>query len=102
MNQFAHTRKRTTRAILVALFSVGFLAHHGIAASQDADPLEVLMIIGGGPFHDYYVQKIQLEEGLTDRIGNIEFTIDHNEGESEQDMAFKFESLLTDEWARQL
>ena len=101
MNKFTHTGKRTTRAILVALFSVGVLAHHGIAASQNTDPLEVLMITGGGPFHDYYTQKRQLEEGLTDRIGNIVFTIDHNEGESKEDMHFKHESLLTDEWARQ-
>ncbi len=101
MNKFAHTGKRTTRASLVALFSVGFLTHHGIAASQDTDPLEVLMITGGGPFHDYYTQKRQLEEGLTDRIGNIVFTIDHNEGESKQDMTFKHETLLNDEWAQQ-
>ena len=101
MNKFAHTGRKTTRAILVALFSVGFLAHHGIAASQNTDPLEVLMITGGGPFHDYYTQKRQLEEGLTDRIGNIVFTIDHNEGESKQDMAFKHETLLNDEWAQQ-
>jgi type 1 glutamine amidotransferase len=98
MNKFTHTGKRTSLAILVAWFSVGFLADP--AASQNTDPLEVLMITGGGPFHDYYTQKRQLEEGLTDRIGNIKFTIDHNEGEGKQDMAFKFESQLTDEWAR--
>lgn len=71
-----------------------------MAASPDSGPLKVLMIIGGGPFHDYYTQKRQLEVGLTERIGNIELTIDHNEGAGKQDMRFKFESLLTDEWAR--
>ena len=101
MNKFSHAGKRTTRTILVALLSVGFLVGHDIAASQNADPLEVLMITGGGPFHDYYTQKRQLEDGLTDRIGNIVFTIDHNEGESKQDMQFKHESLLNDEWAQQ-
>ena len=99
MNKSTHTGKRTSLAILAALFSVGFLADHAVA--QNTDPLEVLMITGGGPFHDYYTQKRQLEEGLTDRIGHIRFTIDHNEGEGKQDMAFKFESQLTDEWARQ-
>jgi len=76
------------------------MTEHVIAAPQNTDPLEVLMITGGGPFHDYFTQKRQLEEGLTDRIGNIRFTIDHNEGKGKQDMAFKFESQLTDEWAQ--
>ena len=89
MNKFAHMEKDTARAIMVALLSVGFVAHHGIAASQSDDPIEVLMITGGGPFHDYYTQKRQLEEGLTDRIGNIVFTIDHNEGESKTGYEFQ-------------
>ncbi len=87
-------------AALVSLLSANFLADQGTATAQDADPLKVLLIIGGGPFHDYYTQKRQLEKGLTDRIGNLELTIDHNEGAGKQDMAFKFESLLTDDWAR--
>ncbi len=101
MNIFTHTVRTNSLAIAVALFSFGLLADHAIAASKNTDPLKVLMITGGGPYHDYYTQKRQLEEGLTDRIGNIEFTIDHNEGESKEDMHFKFESQLTDEWARQ-
>lgn len=100
MKKFAQTGKRATLAILVALGSASFLADYSIAAPQDSAPLKVLMITGGGPFHDYYTQKQQLAEGLTDRIGNIEFTIDHNEGESKEDMHFKFESQLTDEWAK--
>jgi len=96
MTRFTHSATWTALAILMAVFPASFSA-----AQQSAEPLKVLMIIGGGPFHDYYTQKRQLEEGLTDRIGNIEFTIDHNEGEGKQDMAFKFESQLTDEWARQ-
>lgn len=102
MNKSTHTASKSLNkslAVLVALLSMGFLADQ--AASQSNDPLEVLMITGGGPFHDYYTQKRQLEEGLTDRIGNIRFTIDHNEGKGKQDMAFKFESQLTDEWAQQ-
>ena len=100
MKKFTHTGKKASFAFLAAMISIGFLADHSIAASQNSEPLKVLMITGGGPFHDYYTQKKQLEEGLTDRIGNIEFTIDHNEGESKEDMRFKFESQLTDEWAR--
>lgn len=100
MSKLARAGKRTSLTMLLALFSVGLLAVQDRAAAQSNDPLEVLMITGGGPFHDYYTQKQQLEEGLTDRIGNIKFTIDHNEGESKEDMQFKFESQLTDEWAR--
>lgn len=100
MKKFTYTGKKQSIATLVAVVSVGFLAGHDLATAQNADPLEVLMITGGGPFHDYFTQKRQLEEGLRDRIGNIELTIDHNEGEGKQDMAFKFESQLTDDWAR--
>lgn len=46
---------------------------------KNADPLQVLMITGGG-WHDYEAQKAMLETGLTERLGNIEFTIDHESG----------------------
>lgn len=49
-------------------------------AIQDNDPLKVLMITGGG-WHDYEEQKQILEDGLTDRIGNISFTIDNEVGD---------------------
>lgn len=95
---------RILKAYLVAVVAIscclGLLVQK-VSAQKNAEPLEVLMITGGGPYHDYPTQKNQLEEGLTDRIGNIKFTIDHNEGESEQDMSFKFESQLTNEWASQ-
>jgi hypothetical protein len=84
--------------ILTSILCLCLLAENGLA-QQKADPIKVLMITGGGPYHDYPTQKNQLKEGLTDRIGNVEFTIDHNEGKSEEDMNFKFESQLTDEWA---
>ena len=100
MTKFIQTRKRKSIVTLLVWVTVAFSVHHDPATAQNADPLKVLMIIGGGPFHDYYTQKRQLEEGLRDRIGNIRFTIDHNEGEGKQDMAFKFESQLNDEWAR--
>ena len=97
MNTTTNAFKKILLSILTLVF-FGSLPQY--AGAQNTDPLEVLMIIGGGPFHDYFTQKRQLEEGLTDRIGNIEFTIEHNEGEGKQDMHFKFETLLTDEWAR--
>ncbi|MEQ9209416.1 MAG: hypothetical protein RLN96_06175, partial [Pseudomonadales bacterium] len=100
MSKFTHTCKRASLVVVVALISSGFLAVHDIAVAQNEDPLKVLMITGGGPYHDYFTQKRQLEEGLSERIGNIEFTIDHNEGESKEDMHFKFESQLNDEWAQ--
>jgi len=100
MNKVKHADKRPSLGILAAVISLGFLAHPDTAASQDVEPLKVLMVIGGGPFHDYYTQKRQLEAGLNSRIGNLELTIDHDEGEGKQDMAFKFESLLTDDWAK--
>jgi hypothetical protein len=101
MNRFTLAETRKSRVIAMALLLVSILAGHAVADTGDSDPLEVLMITGGGPFHDYYTQMRQLEEGLTDRIGNIKFTIDHNEGKGKQDMAFKFESQLTDDWAEQ-
>ncbi len=100
MSKFMHTCKRSSLAIVVLLISSGFMTANNIAVAQNEDPLKVLMITGGGPFHDYFTQKRQLEDGLSERIGNIEFTIDHNEGESKEDMHFKFESQLNDEWAR--
>ena len=97
MNTTINIFKKILLSILTLVFSGSLLQYAG---AQNTDPLKILMITGGGPFHDYYTQTRQLEEGLTDRIGNIELTIDHNEGESIQNMHFKFESLLTDEWAR--
>lgn len=95
MSKSAHSFRWKLVAALVVSIAASFPA-----AAQDAEPIKVLMIIGGGPFHDYYTQKRQLETGLIERIGNIELTIEHNEGKGKQDMAFKFESLLTDDWAR--
>ncbi len=46
---------------------------------NNPDPLQVLMITGGG-WHDYETQKDMLEAGLTERLGNIEFTIDMESG----------------------
>ncbi len=98
MNTIKCASKRILLSVLALVFCAGLPQYAG---AQNADPLKILMIIGGGPFHDYFTQKRQLEVGLSDRIGNIELTIDHNEGEGKEDMHFKFESLLTDEWGPQ-
>ncbi len=93
-------RKGPAIAVLSVLSFVGLIAGSEPAASQSVEPLRVLMLVGGGPFHDYYTQKRQLETGLNERIGNLELTIDHNEGKGKQDMAFKFQSLMNDDWGR--
>lgn len=100
MKKTKRTAKQPTFAHVLALVSVILVVERVRATPEGSDALEVLMITGGGPFHDYYTQKRQLEQGLTDRIGNINITIDHYEGKGKQDMAFKFESLLSDDWAR--
>ena len=81
-------------AISFAQFSKA--AHHE-AHGDHAAPIKVLFITGGGPYHDYFTQLKQLTEGLKDRIGNIEFTIEHNEGANKRDMFFKFDSLQSDD-----
>jgi uncharacterized protein len=63
---------------------------------QDQDPIRVLMITGGG-WHDYEVQKDLLEEGLTDRIGNIEFVIDYESG---SESTFSLTRHENTDWAR--
>jgi hypothetical protein len=79
-------------ALLIALSWIG----QDATAQQENDPIEALMITGGGPWHDYYTQKKRIKEGLIDRIGNINITIDHEGGESKD---FKFSRHKNDEWA---
>lgn len=100
MTKLTHASRQPFFRFLLPLSALALLAAQVPAGAEEDDPLEVLMITGGGPFHDYYTQKRQLEQGLTERIGNINFTIDHDEGQGKQDMAFKFESLQSDDWAR--
>lgn len=87
-----------SKKILLTVFISGLLINPLHAESADInDPLKVLMITGGG-WHDYEVQKNLLEEGLTDRIGNIEFTIDI-EGGSES--SFRFTRHENTAWAEE-
>ena len=65
---------------------------------QGTDPLKILMITGGGPWHDYEVQKKQIEEGLNERLSNFELTIDHEGG---QERNFTFSRHANTDWARE-
>jgi hypothetical protein len=48
-----------------------------LAVAQDAEPLKILQITGGGPWHDYATQKDQISEGLLERLANVEVTTDY-------------------------
>ncbi|MEX2672907.1 MAG: ThuA domain-containing protein [Phycisphaeraceae bacterium] len=77
-----------------ALLATAFLLI-GCSAAQadDAEPIRVLYITGGG-FHDYEGQKQILTEGLGARA-NIEWTIDHEAG---GDNAHKLSRYDDPEW----
>lgn len=61
------------------------------------EPTEVLMITGG-EWHDYDEQKHILEEGITERINDISFTIDHEAGEDTEGFIERHEDTR---WARE-
>lgn len=88
--------------IPVVILSIFFLFSGAFAVDkevtiQDSDMLRVLMVTGGG-WHDYDVQKGILEEGLAERIGHIEFTIDHEIG---GDASAKLTIQQNSDWASQ-
>lgn len=58
---------------------------------HDHDPLNVLFITGGG-WHDYETQDGILEQGLTERIGNIVFTIDDETGSAANQKLTRFQN----------
>lgn len=67
-------------------------------AYQKLDPLKILMITGGGPWHDYEVQKVQIAEGLKERLSNFELTIDHEGGKERN---FTFSRHVNTVWAKE-
>ncbi|MDA0707102.1 MAG: DUF1080 domain-containing protein [Proteobacteria bacterium] len=90
--------KKILFSILALTFFVSLPQYAG---AQDTDPLKILMITGGGPWHDYATQKDQIEEGLMERLSNIEITTDY-EGADTLTMAstdFHFSRHLQDDWA---
>lgn len=85
-------------SILVLLVCAGLSRYAG---AQDTDPLNILMITGGGPWHDYATQKDQIEKGLLERLSNIEITTDY-EGRDTNRMEltdFHFSRHLKEDWA---
>ncbi len=74
-----------------------------LAAAQTADPLRILQITGGGPWHDYATQKDQIEEGLLERLSNIEVTTDYEGGDTitMESTDFFFSRHLEDDWAEE-
>ncbi|MEQ8204951.1 MAG: DUF1080 domain-containing protein [Woeseia sp.] len=71
------------------------------AAEQSTDPLKVLMITGGGPWHDYGTQKDQIKDGLLERLSNIEITVDYEGADTStfESTDFFFSRHLKDDWA---
>ncbi|MEE4111142.1 MAG: family 16 glycoside hydrolase [Halieaceae bacterium] len=91
----------STKALFSALILVLCCSLQNHAAAQDDQPLRILMITGGGPWHDYETQKDQIEAGLLERLSNIEITTDF-EGRDTNTMEstdFFFSRHLQDDWA---
>lgn len=98
MNKILNNRRHLPVLAVLALI---FGSLPQFVAAQDSDPLKILMITGGGPWHDYATQKQQIEEGLLERLSNIEITTDY-EGADTLTMAstdFHFSRHLEDDWA---
>ena len=72
-----------------------------LAAAQDAEPLRILQITGGGPWHDYATQKDQISEGLLERLSNIEVTTDYEGADTltMESTDFFFSRHLEEDWA---
>ena len=72
-----------------------------LAGAQNTDPLKILMITGGGPWHDYATQKDQIREGLLERLANIEITTDYEGADTltMESTDFFFSRHLQDDWA---
>lgn len=91
--------KSMSLSVLALILSGSLLQHAG---AQDADPLKILMITGGGPWHDYATQKDQIRDGLLERLANVEITTDF-EGRDTNTMEstdFFFSRHLKEDWAQ--
>lgn len=92
------TNKKMFFSVLTLILS-GSLALS--AGAQNADPLKILMITGGGPWHDYATQKDQIREGLLERLANIDITTDYEGADTltMESTDFFFSRHLEDDWA---
>ena len=90
--------KKMPLAILVLIIA-GSLPQY--AAAQNTDPLKILMITGGGPWHDYATQKDQIKDGLMERLSNVEITVDYEGGDTQtmESTDFFFSRHLKKDWA---
>ena len=98
MNTTINVFKKILLSVLALVFSGSLLQYAG---AQDTDPLRILMITGGGPWHDYATQKDQIEEGLLERLSNIEITTDYEGADTVtmESTDFHFSRHLEDDWA---
>ena len=92
------TSKKILLSVLTLILS-GSLTQ--FAGAQNTDPLKILMITGGGPWHDYATQKDQIREGLLERLSNIEITTDYEGADTltMESTDFFFSRHLEDDWA---
>ncbi|MGY8795735.1 MAG: hypothetical protein ACKVJN_11555, partial [Woeseiales bacterium] len=90
--------KKKLLSILTLILSGSLMQY---AAAQNTDPLKILMITGGGPWHDYATQKDQIKDGLLERLSNIEITTDYEGADTltMESTDFQFSRHLEDDWA---
>ena len=93
-----NSKKKMLLSILTLILSVSLPQ---FAGAQKADPLRVLQVTGGGPWHDYATQKDQIEDGLLERLANVEITTDYEGGDTVtmESTDFFFSRHLEDDWA---
>jgi type 1 glutamine amidotransferase len=98
MHTLVNIFKKVPLSILMLIFCGSLPLYAG---AQNADPLKILMITGGGPWHDYDTQKDQIKEGLLERLSNIEITTDYEGGDTVtmESTDFFFSRHLKDDWA---
>jgi type 1 glutamine amidotransferase len=73
-----------------------------LAGAQDKDPIKILQITGGGPWHDYNTQKDQIKDGLMERLSNIEITTDYEGADTltMESTDFHFSRHMKKDWAK--
>ncbi len=98
MNTNINVFKIILLSILTLIFSASLAQYAG---AQNTDPLKILMITGGGPWHDYATQKDQIKDGLLERLSNIEITTDYEGADTitMESTDFHFSRHLEDDWA---
>ena len=88
---------RSSRAALILLaFASTVILAPNVSFAQDAKPLKVLLITGG-PYHDYAAQKKALTEGIA-RRANVEWTVYH--AGDKEGTAYKLPVYDNPDWAK--